>query len=181
MSRMCGALPRGGRRRTARRRLIWRWCCPPTSSYRGAHLQTVARQQVSSINRRLAALRAFYKWAVQAERVARSPLTRAEAAAPAEARPAWACSIPAPNTLLQQALGNTGADRAGRDGKLTGHRAADPRDAALVTLMWKAGLRVSEWPRSIRMISILPAVGKARRWCGWARAARPGVCRSMRA
>lgn len=106
-----------------------------------AHLQTVARQQVSSINRRLAALRAFYKWAVQSERVARSPLTGLKPLRQQKPAPRWL--DPRAEYFLQQALEQQ-VQTVPVGTELTPTARLILRDAALVALMWKAGLRVSE-------------------------------------
>ena len=106
-----------------------------------AHLQTVARQQVSSINRRLAALRSFFKWAVQTGQVARSPLTGLKPLRQQKAAPRWL--DPRAEYFLQQAL-EQWVQAVPVEAEITLTARLILRDGALVALMWKAGLRVSE-------------------------------------
>ena len=94
-------------------------------------------QKASSINRRLAALRAFFKWAVEVEWLKRSPLNGLKGPRQQQAAPRWL--EPAAEYRLQQAL----EQRL----QLVSAEADDwriCRDIALIVVMWKAGLRVSE-------------------------------------
>jgi site-specific recombinase XerD len=105
-------------------------------AYRAA-LSDDQHQKASSINRRLAALHAFFKWAVEAEWLKRSPLNGLKGPRQQQTAPRWL--EPAAEYRLQQAL----EQRL----QLVSAEANDwhiYRDVALVVLMWKAGLRVSE-------------------------------------
>ena len=65
-------------------------------------LQAVQKQKASSINRRLAALRTFFKWAALSDRVGRSPLNGIKPLRQQEAPPRWL--DPQAEHKLQQAL-----------------------------------------------------------------------------
>lgn len=94
-------------------------------------------QKASSINRRLAALRAFFNWAVESEWLKRSPLNGLKGPRQQQSAPRWLESVA--EYRLQQTL----EQRL----QLVSAEADDwriYRDVALITLMWKAGLRVSE-------------------------------------
>jgi len=65
-------------------------------------LQAVQKQKASSVNRRLAALHTFFKWATLSERVGRSPLNGIKPLKKQEASPRWL--EPQAEHKLQQAL-----------------------------------------------------------------------------
>lgn len=52
-------------------------------------LSAVKKQKASSVNRRLAALRTFFKWAVLAEQTGRNPLNGIKALRKQAAAPRW--------------------------------------------------------------------------------------------
>lgn len=97
-------------------------------------------QKASSINRRLAALRAFFKWAVESEWLKRSPLNGIKGPRQQQTAPRWL--EPAAEYRLQQAL-----EQRLQIVSMETLDSADwriCRDVALIVVMWKAGLRVSE-------------------------------------
>lgn len=106
-----------------------------------SYLSTAREQKVSSVNRRLAALRTFFKWAVLSGRIGRSPLNGVRTLRQQDAAPRWL--DPQAEDSLQQALER-------RLQLVSAETAATPadqravRDVAMILLMWKAGLRVSE-------------------------------------
>ena len=106
-----------------------------------SRLTTVNRQKTSSVNRRLATLRTFYKWAMLHDRVGRSPLSGLKMDRQQKAAPRWL--DPRAEYYFQQAIEQ-------RLQLLPPMEALTPtdrlivRDAAMIALMWKAGLRVSE-------------------------------------
>jgi integrase/recombinase XerC len=106
-----------------------------------AWLQTAQEQKPSSVNRRLAALRSFFKWAVQEDRVGRNPLNGLKPLRQQEAPPRW-LELQAEHKL-QQAL-ELHAPVVSAETELRPFERLQYRDVAMVVLMWKAGLRVSE-------------------------------------
>jgi site-specific recombinase XerC len=104
-------------------------------------LTTVGRQKTSSVNRRLAALRTFYKWAMLHDMVRRSPLAGLKMDRQQKAAPRWL--EPRAEYYLQQAMEQR-LQLLPPDETLTPTDRLIIRDAALIALMWKAGLRVSE-------------------------------------
>jgi site-specific recombinase XerD len=106
-----------------------------------AWLQTTQQQKPSSVNRRLAALRAFFKWAVQEDRIGRNPLNGLKPLRQQESPPRWL--EPQAEHKLQQAL-ELHAPAVSAKTLLRPFERLLNRDVAMVMLMWKAGLRVSE-------------------------------------
>lgn len=106
-----------------------------------AWLQTTRQQKPSSVNRRLAALRAFFNWAVQEDRVGRNPLNGLKPLRQQEAPPRWL--EPQAEHKLQQAL-ELHAPAVSVETELRPFERLLYRDVAMIMLMWKAGLRVSE-------------------------------------
>jgi integrase/recombinase XerC len=106
-----------------------------------SRLTTVDRQKTSSVNRRLAALRTFYKWAMLHDMVRRSPLAGLKMDRQQKAAPRWLESRA--EYYLQQAMEQR-LQLLPSDETLTPTDRLIIRDAALIALMWKAGLRVSE-------------------------------------
>jgi integrase/recombinase XerD len=106
-----------------------------------SRLTTVERQKTSSVNRRLAALRTFYKWATLHDMVRRSPLAGLKMDRQQKAAPRWL--EPRAEYYLQQAMEQR-LQLLPLDEILTPTDRLIIRDAALIALMWKAGLRVSE-------------------------------------
>ena len=106
-----------------------------------AWLQTTRQQKPSSVNRRLAALRAFFNWTVQEDRVGRNPLNGLKPLRQQEPPPRWL--EPQAEHKLQQAL-ELHALGVSAETELRPFERLLYRDVAMVMLMWKAGLRVSE-------------------------------------
>lgn len=106
-----------------------------------SRLTKVDHQKTSSVNRRLAALRTFYKWAMLHNMVGRSPLAGLKMDRQQRAAPRWL--EPRAEYYLQQALEQR-LQLLPPDETLTPTDRLIIRDAALIALMWKAGLRVSE-------------------------------------
>jgi integrase/recombinase XerD len=106
-----------------------------------SRLTAVERQKTSSVNRRLASLRTFYKWAMLYDMVRRSPLAGLKMDRQQKAAPRWL--EPRAEYYLQQALEQR-LQLLPPDETLTPTDRLIIRDAALIALMWKAGLRVSE-------------------------------------
>jgi site-specific recombinase XerD len=104
-------------------------------------LQTIQKQKASSINRRLSALRTFFKWAALSDRVGRSPLNGIKPLRQQEAPPRWL--DPQAEHKLQQAL-ELHAPPVSAETPLRPFERLLYRDVAMLLLMWKAGLRVSE-------------------------------------
>lgn len=104
-------------------------------------LQTVQKQKSSSINRRLAALRTFFNWATLSNRVGRNPLNGIKPLRQQEAPPRWL--DPQAEHKLQQAL-ELHAPAVSAETPLRPFERLLYRDVAMLMLMWKAGLRVSE-------------------------------------
>ena len=97
-------------------------------------------KKASSINRRMAALRTFFKWAALTDHIGRNPLNGLKPLRQQEAAPLWL--EPYAEEKLQQAL----EQRLQSFPVETEPTPADQRnvrDVALTLLMWKAGLRVS--------------------------------------
>lgn len=118
-----------------------------------AWLQTTQHQKNSSVNRRLAALRTFFNWAALEGRIGRNPLSGLKPLRQQQAPPRWL--DPQAEHKLQYALELHAPDVAaapsgppphGGHGRtsLRPFERLTYRDAAMITLMWKAGLRVSE-------------------------------------
>ena len=85
-------------------------------------------------------MRAFFKWAVEHDWLKRSPLNGLKGPRQQQAAPRWL--EPAAEYRLQQAL-----EQRLQSVPVETHDAADwriYRDVVLITVMWKAGLRVSE-------------------------------------
>ncbi|CAG0990391.1 partial Tyrosine recombinase XerC, partial [Anaerolineae bacterium] len=106
-----------------------------------SRLTVVGRQKTNSVNRRLAALRTFYKWAMLHDMVRRSPLAGLKMDRQQKAAPRWL--EPRAEYYLQQAMEQR-LQLLPPDETLTPTDRLIIRDAALIALMWKAGLRVSE-------------------------------------
>ena len=106
-----------------------------------SRLTKVDHQKTSSVNRRLAALRTFYKWAMLHDMVRRSPLAGLKMDRQQKAAPRWL--EPRAEYYLQQAMEQR-LQILPPDEILTPTDRLIIRDAALIALMWKAGLRVSE-------------------------------------
>jgi integrase/recombinase XerC len=104
-------------------------------------LQAVQKQKASSINRRLAALRTFFKWATLSDCVRRSPLNGIKPLRKQEAPPRWL--EPQAEHKLQQAL-ELHAPSVSTETPLRPFERLLYRDVSMLMLMWKAGLRVSE-------------------------------------
>jgi integrase/recombinase XerC len=104
-------------------------------------LSAVQKQKPASVNRRLAALRTFFKWAVLAEHTGRSPLDGIKSLRRQAAAPRWLA--PQADHKLQHAL-ELHAPAVSAETPLRPFERLLYRDVAMVTLMWKAGLRVSE-------------------------------------
>lgn len=104
-------------------------------------LQAVQKQKASSINRRLAALRTFFSWTTLTDRIARSPLQGIKPLRQQEAPPRWL--DPQAEHKLQQAL-ELHAPPVSAKTLLRPFERLLYRDVAMLILMWKAGLRVSE-------------------------------------
>lgn len=123
-----------------------------------AFLTDEQHRKASSVNRRMAALRTFFKWAALTDRIGRNPLNGLKPLRQQEAAPRWL--EPAAEEKLQQALeqrlqtvspaglpSRALGEGRGTVGVKTEPTPADQRsvrDVALTLLMWKAGLRVSE-------------------------------------
>jgi integrase/recombinase XerC len=106
-----------------------------------SRLTKVDHQKTSSVNRRLAALRTFYKWAMLHDMVRRSPLAGLKMDRQQKAAPRWL--EPRAEYYLQQAMEQR-VQLLPPDEMLTPTDRLIVRDTALIALMWKAGLRVSE-------------------------------------
>jgi site-specific recombinase XerC len=106
-----------------------------------SRLTTVERQKTSSVNRRLAALRTFYKWAGLHDRVGRSPLAGLKMTRQQKAAPRWL--DPRAEYYFQQTIEQR-LQILPAGGLLTPTDRLVVRDAAVIALMWKSGLRVSE-------------------------------------
>lgn len=106
-----------------------------------SRLTVVGRQKTSSVNRRLAALRTFYRWAMLHDMVRRSPLAGLKMDRQQKAAPRWL--EPRAEYYLQQAMEQR-LQLLPPDETLTPTDRLVIRDAAMIALMWKAGLRVSE-------------------------------------
>lgn len=105
------------------------------------YLTDEQHKKATSVNRRMAALRTFFKWAAMADYIGRSPVNGLKPLRQQATAPRWLESVA--EEKLQQALEqrlqviSTEADLSLADRRSV-------RDVALVLLMWKAGLRVSE-------------------------------------
>ncbi len=106
-----------------------------------AWLQTTQQQKPASVNRRLAALRTFFKWANLEGKVERNPLNGLKPLRQQARPPRWL--DPLAEHRLQHAL-ELHAPEIPRDAVLRPFERLAYRDAAMILLMWKAGLRVSE-------------------------------------
>ncbi len=98
-------------------------------------------KKATSVNRRLAALRTFFKWAAMADHIGRSPVNGLKPLRQQATAPRWL--EPIAEEKLQQAL----EQRLQSVSPETDSAPAEQRsvrDVALMLLMWKAGLRVSE-------------------------------------
>jgi integrase/recombinase XerD len=104
------------------------------------HLQAVKKQKPSTINRKLAALRAFFGWATRVGHVPGSPVEDIHDVPQARRAPQW-LERPAQYKLLRTAQEQTRlADAKGLDAGRWRAR----RDEAVVALLLHAGLRVGE-------------------------------------
>jgi integrase/recombinase XerD len=104
------------------------------------HLQTVKKQKPNTINRKLAALRTFFGWAVQAGHAPASPLEEIRDVPQARRAPHW-LDRPAQYKLLRTVQEQTRlADAKGLEAGCWRAR----RDETVVALLLHAGLRVSE-------------------------------------
>lgn len=106
-----------------------------------AWLQTTQHQKNSSVNRRLAALRTFFNWAALEGHTGRNPLSGLKPLRQQQAPPRWL--DPQAEHKFQYALELHAPDVAA-GASLRPFERLTYRDAAMITLMWKAGLRVSE-------------------------------------
>lgn len=106
-----------------------------------AFLTDEQHRKASSVNRRMAALRTFFKWAALTDRIGRNPLNGLKSLRQQEAAPRWL--EPAAEEKLQQALEQR-LQTVSVKTKPTPADQRSVRDVALTLLMWKAGLRVSE-------------------------------------
>ena len=105
------------------------------------YLTDKQHKKATSVNRRMAALRTFFKWAAMADHIGRSPVNGLKPLRQQATAPRWL--EPAAEEKLQQAL----EQRLQSVTMATEPTPADQRsvrDVALTLLMWKAGLRVSE-------------------------------------
>jgi len=104
------------------------------------YLQTVKKQKPSTINRRLAALRTFFAWAVQAGHGASNPAKGVRDVPRARRAPKW-LERPAQYKLIRTAQEQVQlADAKG----LTAGKWRTRRDQAILALLLHVGLRVSE-------------------------------------
>ena len=105
------------------------------------YLTDKQHKKATSVNRRMAALRTFFKWAALTDHIGRSPVNGLKPLRQQATAPRWL--EPIAEEKLQQALEQ-------RLQSVTMETTATPaaqrvvRDVALTLLMWKAGLRVSE-------------------------------------
>jgi integrase/recombinase XerC len=97
-------------------------------------------KKAASVNRRVAALRTFFKWAAMADHIGRSPVNGLKPLRQQVIAPRWL--EPAAEEKLQQALEQRLQSVAMEESTPADQRGV--RDVALTLLMWKAGLRVSE-------------------------------------
>ncbi len=105
------------------------------------YLTDEQHKKATSVNRRLAALRTFFKWAAMADYIGRSPVNGLKPLRQQATAPRWL--EPIAEEKLQQALEQR-FQTVSVDTAPTSAVQRSVRDVALTLLMWKAGLRVSE-------------------------------------
>ena len=105
------------------------------------YLTDEQHKKATSVNRRLAALRTFFKWAAMADYVGRSPINGLKPLRQQATAPRWLEM--AAEEKLQQALEQR-LQSVSQETKPTLADRRSVRDVALTLLMWKTGLRVSE-------------------------------------
>ncbi len=105
-----------------------------------SHLQSVKQQKASSINRRRAALSAFFDWGVRQEWIGRNPLSGLKSMREQATAPRWL--EPRAEYYLQQVIEQW--VQIAPDHALSLSERMAYRNAAMMVLMLKAGLRISE-------------------------------------
>lgn len=98
-------------------------------------------KKASSVNRRVAALRTFFKWAALTDHIGRSPVNGLKPLRQQATAPRWL--EVAAEEKLQQALEQR-LQSVSQETKPTLADRRSVRDVSLTLLLWKSGLRVSE-------------------------------------
>ena len=104
------------------------------------YLQSVKRMKPSSVNRRLAALRSYFRWAKEVGLVADNPLSGVKGMRQSSRAPRW-LTRKETYALLRAA---TAAIQLADTKKLAPSASQGRRNAAILALLLHAGLRVSE-------------------------------------